>query len=455
MPTDLFFNELSFTSTTVTPATPSPPPASSMRLTDDLLMDAEDSKGRIILSTWDFGGQEIFYTIHHLFLTQFGVYLVVFSMTDMLNSTKKKKCIEYLRFWLNSISLHALGAPVFLIGTFKDKVNKPEQHAGIAAELISVFGAVPCFKYVVGRADPLCFFPVDNTTLHDPVFSLLRHSIETCVAGNALVKEEVPLPWLALFDQLREIGKVKPVLSFEDVVKLARMPSGEVETALLYFHNLGYVVFYNDPSLRHLVVLEPQWIVDHIAAIIRDHQPRQEDGKILHPYEAATEKRIQLSKSEWPMLWENFTKNGKLSVRLLDALWPAGFDHATLLILLTRFGLVVPFDPLPDTTYLVPSLLPLKPLLNGFVESCVTTVFVFDLDERVIKEYNTTPSIIRIANLSRSFLPNGLFERLLCQLQAWEQCRSIITTVFSKNWVTGVLGFFFFFSLFDYIVPIV
>lgn len=35
---------------------------------------------------WDFGGQDVFYTMHHLFLNRFGVYLVCFNMQWLVPS---------------------------------------------------------------------------------------------------------------------------------------------------------------------------------------------------------------------------------------------------------------------------------------------------------------------------------------------------------------------------------
>jgi hypothetical protein len=32
------------------------------------------------LSLWDFGGQEVFYVLHHLYLTRFAAYAVLFNM---------------------------------------------------------------------------------------------------------------------------------------------------------------------------------------------------------------------------------------------------------------------------------------------------------------------------------------------------------------------------------------
>lgn len=41
------------------------------------------------LSMWDFGGQDVFYTLHHLFLTRYGVYLIAFNMEWLLPSASK------------------------------------------------------------------------------------------------------------------------------------------------------------------------------------------------------------------------------------------------------------------------------------------------------------------------------------------------------------------------------
>jgi hypothetical protein len=55
-------------------------------------------------------------------LVRFGVYLVCFDMTDLLKDSRDSS-IDYMRFWLNSITLHASGAPIFLVGTHKDKLG--------------------------------------------------------------------------------------------------------------------------------------------------------------------------------------------------------------------------------------------------------------------------------------------------------------------------------------------
>ena len=54
-------------------------------------------------------------------------------MRHMISDDKSvvAKSIEYTNFWLRSIQMHAGGAPIFLIGTFKDIVSDPKQHKKI------------------------------------------------------------------------------------------------------------------------------------------------------------------------------------------------------------------------------------------------------------------------------------------------------------------------------------
>ena len=81
---------------------------------DDWVIDLEDGS-TLTFSRWDFAGQSVYYNTHQFFLSSRGVYLLVWNVR--LGS-------EYagLEFWLSSISVHAPGAPIFVIGTHIDQV---------------------------------------------------------------------------------------------------------------------------------------------------------------------------------------------------------------------------------------------------------------------------------------------------------------------------------------------
>ncbi|GBG33995.1 Leucine-rich repeat serine/threonine-protein kinase 2 [Hondaea fermentalgiana] len=67
---------------------------------------------KIIFTIWAYAGQDVFYALHHIFLTREGDLLI-----------KREKAVQYLSFWLNSIKLHAPTAPNILVGTHYDEAS--------------------------------------------------------------------------------------------------------------------------------------------------------------------------------------------------------------------------------------------------------------------------------------------------------------------------------------------
>ena len=89
-----------------------------------------------VLSVWDFGGQRLFSSLHHIFLTPEGIYLVVFDMRLLLpggDPVRRRECLATLVLWCNSIFVFAgpkgdqQGAPVLLVGTCLDEVSSPTE----------------------------------------------------------------------------------------------------------------------------------------------------------------------------------------------------------------------------------------------------------------------------------------------------------------------------------------
>ena len=82
----------------------------------DRIFQAGVESNSIRMSIWDFGGQTVFYTLHHLFLTRYGIYLLVFDIRKMMDQVNET--LEFMRFWINSVSLHAPDAKMVVVGTF-------------------------------------------------------------------------------------------------------------------------------------------------------------------------------------------------------------------------------------------------------------------------------------------------------------------------------------------------
>jgi GTPase SAR1 family protein len=190
---------------------------------NDLVLKIKKDGGvsRLVLSTWDFGGQMVFAALRHLFMTPFGGYLLVFSMVKLLDRATMLECFRHLDYWLRSLRMHAPTAPVFLIGTradevleenrqlLSDKINKrysgqsfftPRKDLGTDVSGTIVWPDA-------GEVDQLVFFPVNNRDSGaDPFIQQLQKRIEETLEDESYVNERVPCSWLDVFDKLTALA---------------------------------------------------------------------------------------------------------------------------------------------------------------------------------------------------------------------------------------------------------
>ena len=104
-------------------------------------VEEDGTEESIIFSVWDYGGQEVFSPLHPLFLTRYGVYVIVFSMVEMADN--ETNCLSFLRFWLYSAAVHASGpdgdtAPIIIAGTHKDIVPPHTSHSSLLISSLDI-----------------------------------------------------------------------------------------------------------------------------------------------------------------------------------------------------------------------------------------------------------------------------------------------------------------------------
>ena len=74
------------------------------------------------VNIWDFAGHQLYEPMHHLFMNNRSLYLVVFNLKKMFKSPRK--CLCRIHYWLNSIASHTSAlTPVILVGTHKAKLH--------------------------------------------------------------------------------------------------------------------------------------------------------------------------------------------------------------------------------------------------------------------------------------------------------------------------------------------
>ena len=148
----------------------------------DLISNVKGNSDSLTLSLWDFGGQQTFYTMHHIFLTKSGIYLLVFDLRSFLVPGDSVESLEYVRFWLQSIQLHAPDAPLFLVGTFSDQVD-----SNMVKIDSLIRSTVKGFSCQIASNEPTIFYPVDN--MSENGVDILRSDVEKYARGDESMKQ--------------------------------------------------------------------------------------------------------------------------------------------------------------------------------------------------------------------------------------------------------------------------
>ncbi|KAJ1434132.1 hypothetical protein B484DRAFT_429324 [Ochromonadaceae sp. CCMP2298] len=416
------------------------------------LSEGIQTESKLILSVFDYGGQSVFNVIHHFFLTRYGVYLLVFNMEWLLgDAVQQRACLDYLRFWLNSVVIHTLNnkgetAPVAFVGTRKDTVSDPKQHGRISALLYTAFSSSVAWPYVLENdqgvgsngCTTLCFYAVDNTLGRgDPTTKQLLTHVERVISEAAYVKEEKPLVWLQVLDRLA--AEKKSFLTLAEVEQAAAvcgMGKEELPALLRFLHEMGALMWHEDEALRDVVILDAvTYFVQPATLVICKHAPTATDPTLhLLPQHKKCRKAL-------PAEFRNMTEKGIVTGQLLQML--LGGEAGRIVTLMVKFGLLVPMqgeeeeggaggaggaggvggaggagDLDPAQEYLVPALLPCCDSTGPWTSTPHCTCYVVLTASSSL--HKLTPLCDKDLH-SEGFLPRGLVERLIGKAVMWCQ----------------------------------
>ncbi|XP_078665731.1 uncharacterized protein LOC144908097 [Branchiostoma floridae x Branchiostoma belcheri] len=355
------------------------------------------------LSFWDFGGQATYYGTHHCFITHRGVYILVMSLLQKLSKDVPEQDYkasvdnlrtggDYLDHWLNTVRSHTLQhqtgqprrPPVIIVLTHKDKFSM-EYIEKYKEEIRNHINDKAAGRLVMPK-----IFAVDNTT-EDAAVDEIRDYIRQVAGGLPHMGEEIPISWLYLKSRLRKKREEGPFCKFQEVAELARDPDINITDehtlalVLTFLHDRGDVIYFDEPSLRDDVTLQPQVLIDVFKTIITDPQYQ----------------KYQLE------------RDGVLSDEMLIRIWeekdrqlkkPFLLQHKTFLkALMEKFYLICNATPVGDANdeaqqeeiYFVPALL-----------SC-------ERDNARLYPSNMfiCPQALYFV-FSEQFLPSGMFSRL-------------------------------------------
>ena len=270
-----------------------------------LMMNADSNTkdNEVLLCLWDCGGQPVFLDLLPAFLSSRTVFLLMFDASKSLDDPfqviiniegqqRKEEVLEIsilslIQKWMASI--HARFGMIdesgqlpaypriIIVGTHADQIapGQPlEARKEVVEQVFSkISAAVDKNEYADMILDRLM---VDNTLAGQSDqtgsgFEELHQLITTFVEKE--LTTETPISWIHFRKVLQlYTRKKKPVISLEEVYSIAKdchMPRGDVTSALRFYHELGVFLFYADiESLKSVVFLEPQWLVDRFGELL-------------------------------------------------------------------------------------------------------------------------------------------------------------------------------------------
>lgn len=340
---------------------------------------AKSSAVNVTLSAWDFAGQDVYYSTHQFFLSDRSLYVLVWNLARPETESR-------LGYWLKVVQARAGKSPIVLVAThLDDKVCTKEYVAEQLAEVER--------KY---RSPALRFVRAVSCESGRGVEEL-RQEIENLVLTLDKMGELIPSSYLSLekFVLEERPRRMPPVVSLRTFQAMAAAcnvtaaDSQAVATRLL--HSLGVLVHYGqDPRLKDLVILDPQWLIEVMASILTTKH--------------------------------NFSRNGLLPLSALLQLWrepkfPVAL-HGQLVQLLEHFEVLfrkqIDEDGAVRELLLVPALLPearppeFKLRWRGTAHGGAPPAELAPYDINIIGRRFTL-----------SFVPRGLMGRVLVRLLRW------------------------------------
>jgi len=225
-----------------------------------------DTQTTITLNAWDFGGQRVYRPTHQLFFSAPAVYLVVWKPREGSQAGQVKE-------WIQLVKRREPSAKILVVATH----GGPNQRQPDIdrQELWDLFGheTVVDFFFVDSKPDAQ-----GNRKGIDE----LKRAIAQVAASLPEVGRSVPKSFADVRAALQATGKA--YLSLREVLDICRAHNMDDEIARLFItisHRLGHLTHYeNDPTLRDIVILRPDWLATAMSFVLDDEATRAAHGLV-------------------------------------------------------------------------------------------------------------------------------------------------------------------------------
>eukprot|EP00924_Labyrinthula_sp_SR-Ha-C_P006195 snap_masked-scaffold_63-processed-gene-0.38-mRNA-1 protein AED:0.23 eAED:0.23 QI:0/0.33/0/0.5/1/1/4/0/647 len=229
----------------------------------------------------DFGGQEVFSSLHHLFMNPNAVYVVVFNLTKQNN-----KDMNRLKLWLKSVVKNAPRAPIILIGTYLKLFLRKNKKEELEKTELKVFKLVSetFADFQVIKIEKISFFPIENSNPSSRTISEIHKELKRFAEADIFFRKyfwtELSLPcvWVLFLDNCREESNYLSVKNFKNKGKLCKFTEENLDDMLDIYSRAGIVFYQNNLELSeetNFIFFAPSYIAQALGSFIRDSSLHQ------------------------------------------------------------------------------------------------------------------------------------------------------------------------------------
>ena len=227
-----------------------------VRLTDPA------SGTEITLNGWDFGGQRVYRPTHQLFFSAPAVYLVVWKPREGPQQ-------GFVREWIKLVKHREPEAKILVVATHGGpKERQPDIDR---QEIWDLFGKETVVDYFLVESRP------NAITGERRGIADLREAIVRLTVGLPEMGRSFPKRWQEFREALRNSNKA--YLMLDQVLALCKQYHIEEDDARLLLRicrRVGDLIWFeNDPALRSIVVLKPDWLATAISFVLDDEPTRK------------------------------------------------------------------------------------------------------------------------------------------------------------------------------------
>jgi len=213
------------------------------------------NEDQIRIKVWDFGGQEIYHSIHQLFLTKRTIYIIT------LDSRQENNII----YWLKTVQKLVGNVPIIIA------INKIDLFPSFDIEQNRLKLEFP---EIVG------FIRISCKTLEG--INELKSLILDTAKKLEFSQFDIPKSWLKIHSQIEAINKdyISNQLFVEICNQNGVTDKEGQNTISNYFHDLGIFIHFKNFQLYNTQILNPIWITEAIYLIINSRKAHEKQGII-------------------------------------------------------------------------------------------------------------------------------------------------------------------------------